>query len=334
MNKMTHPGVQDLLRMRNNPDHLNWLTVGEAVMLLSDGLRKYAENKMKELHALITTNVGGPGVQCHCKCTLGKKKPNPHGQPTTTCIWAQDLKNFHVFSRKGDIPWHQSDSSQWHDPVHGYWEIAKLFMSELGKNRTTTKDPNTTDSGPLLNLLIFCTHFKIQPATLDAVRDWRNKWAHAPDQMLSEKEKKDVFTDINCLMSHRELVGIKEVQDCNQAIKEIESADISILRSDELKIIQECKHIREYQQNHELKEKIQEAIDEIRALKTLNTSEDNSVNVIDRMGSVLLTILLFAVSSLLRSARGMLWFLMAFFMFSQVGDRSVILDYGKIVTVK
>ncbi len=135
-------------------------------------------------------------------------------------------------------------------------------------------------------------------------------------------------------MNDPELVGIKEVQDCNQAIKEIESADISILRSDELKIIQERKHIREYQQNHELKEKIQEAIDEIRALKTLNTSEDNSVNVIDRMGSVLLTILLFAVSSLLRNTRGMLWSLMAFFMFSQVGDRSVILDYGKIVTVK
>jgi hypothetical protein len=324
---MSNPGVQDLLQMRNNPDHLHWLAVGEALILLSNGLRKYAENKMKELHALITTNVGGPGVKCHCKCTPGKT-PNPHGTPTTTCIWAQQLKNFHVFPRKGDIPWHQSTSSQWHDPVHGYWEIAKLFMSNLGKNLATTKDPSTTDSSPLLNLLIFCNHFKIQPAALEAVRDWRNKWAHAPDHTLSENEKKDAFADMYCLMMDPELVGIKEVQDCHQAIKEIETADISILKNDELKIIQECRHIREYQQDHELKEKIDEAIDEIRALKK---PDYKLVHVIDKLGSVFLTILLFTVSPLLRNFPGMLWSLMALFMFSQVGDRSVIMsDYGKI----
>jgi hypothetical protein len=322
---MSNPEVQDLLRMRNNPDHHHWLAVGEALILLSDGLRKYAENKMKELHASITTNVGGPGVKCHCKYTLGKK-PNPHGSPTTTCIWAQQLKNFHVFPRKSDIPWHQSISSQWHDPVLGYWEIAKLFMSNLGKNLATTKDPSTTDSSPLLNLLIFCNHFKIQPAALEAVRDWRNKWAHAPDHMLSKSEKRDAFADMYCLMTDPELVGIKEVQDCNQTIKEIETADISILKNDELKIIQECRHIREYQQDDELKDKIDEAIGEIKALRNSN----KSVNVIDITCSVVLTLLLLASSRYLRNIPPILWSLMAFFMFSQVGDRSVMLDYGKI----
>ena len=320
---MSNPGVQDLLRMRNNPDHLHWLAVGEALILLSDGLRKHAENKMKELHALITTNVGGPGVKCHCKCTPGKK-PNPHGTPTTTCIWAQQLKNFHVFPRKGDIPWHQSTSSQWHDPVHGYWEIAKLFMSNLGKNLATTKDPSTTDSGPLLNLLIFCNRFKIQPAALEAIRDWRNKWAHAPDHTLSENEKKDAFADMYCLMTDPELVGIKEVQDCNKAIKEIEKVDLSILKNDELKIIQECRRIREYQHDHQQKQTIEEAID--RAVRKSN----KLVHIVDKLGSVFLTILLFTVSPLLRNFPVMLWSLMAFFMFSQVGDRSVISDYGKI----
>ena len=165
--------VKNLWKKRNDPGYLNWLAVRQALMFLSEGLRKYAVCKMKELHSLITVNVGGPGVKCTCKYTPGKKR-NPHGG-TTSCIWAQELKKFHIFSRKSDIPWHQSISSQWDDPVHGYWEIAKLFMSDLGKNWTTTKDPWTTDVGPLLNLLIFCNHFKIQHGSLKAVKEWRNK---------------------------------------------------------------------------------------------------------------------------------------------------------------
>jgi hypothetical protein len=94
---MSNPVAQDLFQIRNNPDHINWLAFGDALLLLSNGLRKYAEKKMKELHALIITNVGGPGIKCHCKCTVGKKS-NPHGRSTTTCLWAQQLKNYHVFS--------------------------------------------------------------------------------------------------------------------------------------------------------------------------------------------------------------------------------------------
>ena len=74
-------GVNDLLQRRNDPDYLNWLAVADALMFLSDGLRPYAESKMKELHALITTNVGGPGVRCPCswKENGKKSKSNPHG---------------------------------------------------------------------------------------------------------------------------------------------------------------------------------------------------------------------------------------------------------------
>ncbi|CAB3997984.1 Ankyrin repeat domain-containing 50 [Paramuricea clavata] len=48
----------------------------------------------------------------------------------------------------------------------------------------------------------------------------------------------------------------------------------------------------------------------------------------DKIGAVFITILLFAVSSFSRNIPGLLWFLISFLMFSQVGDRSVILDYG------
>ncbi|XP_028398439.1 uncharacterized protein LOC114522033 isoform X2 [Dendronephthya gigantea] len=262
---MCSPSVKDLSRMRNNPDFLNWMAVGEALVVLSNGLRKHAEKKMKEFHALITKRVGGPGVKCHCKYSLGKK-PNPHGQLTTSCIWARMLKTFHVFPRKGDIPWHQSHGSKWDDPVHGYWEIAKLFMSDLGKNQATTKDPSTTDSGPLLTLFIFCNYFKIQQSPLGAVKDWRNKWAHAPDHTLSDKEKKDAFADIDWLITDPELACVKEIEDCREAIKKIESTDILILPSEELKISQECRHIQECH-SQELKKEIEVAKNKIEEAK-------------------------------------------------------------------
>ena len=319
LNKMSS-GVEDLLRRRNDPGYLNWLAVRHALMFLSDGLRKYAEDKMREFHALITTNIGGPGVKCTCKCIPGKK-PNPHGR-TTTCIWAQELKKYHIFSRKGDIPWHQSISSHWHDPVHGYWEIAKLFMSDLGKNWATTKDLSTTDDAPLLNLLIFCNHFKIQKVSLQAVKDWRNKWAHASDLTLSDIDKHDAFKDIECLMNDPELVGIKEVQDYRSSIKKVETADISVLEDNELKIIQEFRLIQECKKSHEMKEKLEAPEEEIRVDKI-------AVKVVNKMGSVFLAILLFTISPLLRKVPGMLMFL-ALFMFSQVGDRSVISEHGRI----
>ena len=327
--------VQDLLRRRNDPGYHNWLAVRQALMFLSEGLQKYAECKMKELHSLITIKVGG--VKCTCIYTPGKK-PNPH-EGTTTCIWAQELKKFHS---KKSMPWHQSISSQWDDPVHGYWEIAKLFMSNLGKNLAATKDPSTTDVGPLLNLLIFCKHFNIQDASLEAVRDWRNKWAHASNLTITDIDKQDAFKDIYHLMNDPELVGIKEVQDCRPSIKKVETADISVLEEKELQIIQEFRLIEEYKQSHEIKEELESLEDEIRILKEekklnvaqdkVSLKEDKRLNVaLDKMSLfVLVMISLFARFHVLRKFHWMVWSLMASFTFFQVGDRSVISDYGKM----
>ena len=317
--------VNDLLRRRNDPGYLNWLAVGDALMLLSDGLQSYAGNKMKELHALITTNVGGPAVKCTCSCTPGKKlRSNPHLR-TTPCIWAQELKNFHNFSNKNDIPWHQSVSSQWHDPVQGYWEIAKLFMCDLGKNWATVKDPKTTDVGPLLNLLRFCKYFKIQHSTLDVVKDWRNKCAHAPGRTLSDIDKQNAFKDIERLLNDPELAGIKEVQDCCRACKRVEMADISILQNDELKIIQEFSRKKDIKAQAEIRE-VAEKIDNME--NDVNKLIKGVEKVVKDVVSVFL-VFLFTVSLIVNKIPSMLWSLMAFHMFFQVGERSLIIDYGK-----
>ncbi|CAB4023284.1 Hypothetical predicted protein [Paramuricea clavata] len=255
---------QHLLQMKIG--HRNWLAVGQALVPLCLGLRKYAEREMKKLHALITTNVGG--VKCYCTCTYGKKpKPrgpaHPHGRPRTRCIWARELKNHHVFPQKEEISWHQSVGSRWDDPVHGYWEIAKLFMSDLGGNWATTTDPATTDFGSLLSLLMFCNHFKIRQSRLEAVKYWKYTWIRTRSQTFTDKEKKDAFTDIDNLMTDRQLESIKEVQDCRQSIKEIEKEE------KDLKISwnQQLKEAREEIKIKETKDEIKVAEGEVKETK-------------------------------------------------------------------
>ena len=71
----------ELLERCNEKCYRNWHAVGDALMFLGDGLRAYAEEKMKELHALITTSVGGPTFIC--TCATGTKL-NPH-KGRTSC---------------------------------------------------------------------------------------------------------------------------------------------------------------------------------------------------------------------------------------------------------
>ena len=312
-------GAQDLLEIRNDSEYRNWHAVGDALMLLSDGLRQYAEKKMIDFHALLMTNVGG--VKCSCKCTLGIK-PNPHGR-ATTCIWAQELKKHHVFKKKADIPWHQSDSSKWHDPVVGYWEIAKLFMSGIGSDPAKVTDPNSTDVGPLLNLFRFCNHFNFQAPLLKAVTERRNQWAHAPKRRLSDGDKNAAFQDIKLLMNDPELLISKEVQDCKPTINKVEAADVLILEENQLRLMEEYRRIKECE-NLQMKERLDAANVEIQERKYVNSLLSKS--------SVILSLLLLVMSLPVRTVPSLLkWCLVpVFFIFSQVGDKSgMVSDEGK-----
>ena len=310
-----------MLKIRNDSEYRNWHAVGDALMFLSDGLKKYAENKMKELHAVITTTVGGPAVKCSCKCTPGTKL-NPHG---TVCNWAKELKKFHVFKKKADIPWHQSDSSKWNDPVSGYWEIAKLFMSDLGSDAAKVTDANSTDVGPLLNLIRFCKHFKVQKHLLKAVTDRRNQWAHAPNNKLSDGDKKAAFQDIRLLINDPELLTSKEVQDCKPTINKLEVAEVSILEENELRLIEEFRRIKECE-NLQMKEKLDAAKKEIKFLRRI-------VNSLVSLVTVILTLLLFVMSIPWRKIPSFVqWCFAVFFIFSYVGDKSgIVSDDGKMI---
>ena len=192
-------------------EYQNWLVVGHALSLMLDGLRPYIEREIKAFHQALLANLA---TVPPCTCP----KPTKH-----TCAWAAQLVRCHRGGKPSSPKWHQSDSSAWTGPHRGEWEVAKLFMSDLGTSKTTVVDANTTDCTGLINRISWCVHFPIQRKVIEAVRKTRNtKWGHAPRQELTDSERTDALTAIQDLLQDPEL---NADDDAKTALKEITSME-------------------------------------------------------------------------------------------------------------
>ena len=177
-------------------EYQNWLAVGHALSLMCDGLRPYIEREMKAFHRALLANLASLPP---CTC------PRP---PKHTCAWAVQIARCHRGGKPNSPKWHQSDSSKWTDPNQGYWEVAKLFMSDLGPSKATVLGASDTDCTGLTNLIFWCICFRIQVHLVDAVRETRNtKWGHAARQELTDAEKANALTTIRNLLQDPELVA-------------------------------------------------------------------------------------------------------------------------------
>ena len=328
----------DLFKKRNNPEYLNWLAVGEALITLCGGLQQYAEREMKDFHASLINKLGG--VKCNCSYTLGMK-PNPHSDPTrSNCMWAKEIGNFHIINNKKRLPWHQSDSSKWHDPVDGYWEVAKIFIPDLGSNCSDVKDPSSTDLTGILNLMNSCKHFNVQQHLLKSVRGWRNKWAHASKSQLSEPDKQSAFKEIDNLING--LKPCREVQECRSTIEKVRLADISIMQENELRILEELRCLKDCEirsKTVEMRQKRKQFDKESKMLKEIIKSIKENIKVQAPVNhpqkkhdnipaAILLTLHQSLIRPLLKRSSRLLFFLLIVFFVSQVGD-DVELDEGK-----
>ena len=313
--------LQQLTELRNDPQYLNFIAVGEMLRLFSDGLRHYAELKAKELQDFLLKNLVG---RCNCLCTAGVK-PCRH-----TCTWSKNLEKLHVnygSKKKSYVRFYQSDHTVWHDPVNGFWEIAKVFMHDLGLNWRDVKDPGTTDLSGLLNFLIFCKNSKVDPKLLTSVRDLRNNWAHTKNYKFSSSEKQDAFTKINNLMNDFELLSCKEVQDYRQRIIEIKSADTSIVLERDLEVLKELTRQQEFIREEEL----------MSIIKLILTSKNHTqhdyisaypIGIV----SAILWILFFPVKVLKECCRWKMlpYLIMVMLLLSHVSDESVFVsEFGK-----
>ena len=194
-------------------EYQNWLAVGHALSLMLDGLRPYIEREMKAFHQALLANLASV-LPCTCP------RPTKHA-----CAWAAQLVRCHRGGKPNSPKWHQSDPTAWTDPHGGYWEVAKLFMSDLGTGKAAVIDASTTDCTGLTNLLFWCVHFRVQVHLIEAVRETRNtKWGHAPRQELADAEKADALTAIRDLLQDPQLVADNDAKAALAEINLMEKA--------------------------------------------------------------------------------------------------------------
>ena len=127
------------------------------------------------------------------------------------------------------------------DPVVGPWEIAKLFLPELG-GHADIKSANDMDINGILNLMYWCKHFTIPQPLIKDVRDVRNgKCVHVPKLELSDADKSAAFDAIENLLKVPQLAAD---EDAKKALGEVISLkSIKDLHSREAQILADLKEV-------------------------------------------------------------------------------------------
>ena len=219
----SHSASTDWQSKMLKKEYHNWLSVGDALLLMSDGLRPYIEDEMKIFHQRLLANLASAPP---CVCL----NPTKH---KITCTWSNYLIGYH---RARKPKWHQSDPTKWSDINCGHWEIAKLFMADLGASKAAVVDASTTDCTGLLNLIYWCDHFQVQTDLINDVREARNiKWGHAPRQEVTDAQKSSAINAIRNLLQDPKLVADANVQ---KALHEITCMEKELgVRSVERKVL-------------------------------------------------------------------------------------------------
>ena len=237
-----HSASPDWQSKKLKKEYQNWLSVGHALSLMLDGLRPYIEKEMKIFHQRLLKNLSS-APPCACPNSWNHKK---------TCAWSKYLIGCH---RDEKPNWRLSDRTKWSDINCGYWEIAKLFMSNLGASKAAVVDANTTDCTGLMNLIFSCHHFQVQRLLISAVQETRNtKWAHDPRQELTDAQKSSALNAIRNLLQDPELIADAHAQ---KSLHEIISMEKELdIKSVERKVLADCQ-LAVYDQLGNMEEEMQ-----------------------------------------------------------------------------
>ena len=199
----------------NKKEHKNWVMVGCALNITKNGIAQLIQQKMEAWHQSIKSN---PPLRALPPCTCARHNPK-----CAICSkWETELEYLHK-SPRPKICWDNSDRQQWRS-VTGAWEIAKVFMPNLGTRRGDITDANTTDIGGLLNLLEWCPFIDppVNGAVLRSVRDeGRNRWAHSPKQELNDADVKTIFGHLNGLLNDQAFRADKAAQESSRNLQDL-----------------------------------------------------------------------------------------------------------------
>ncbi|XP_068688236.1 uncharacterized protein [Montipora foliosa] len=217
------------------PEYRNWLALGHALTTeLRHGLQSFIKRETETFYKNVTTSLAH-AAPCTCGF-VAKRRPNQY-HDMITCDWAKILRAYHD---KFQPNWKQSDSSKWLDPALGPWEIAKLYLPDLGGHAVTSAED--MDITTMLNLIFWCTHFAVPRHLVKDVREIRNKkWAHVTSLELSDADKKIAFDAIENLLRDPNLAHEPDAQNALKEIVKLKS--VSDLHSMEAKVLADFKEI-------------------------------------------------------------------------------------------
>ena len=211
------------------PEYRNWLALGHALTTeLCHGLRPFVKRQTETFYNNVTATLAH-FAPCSC-LFVSKRRPNQN-HDMTICNWAKILQAHHESSKPN---WKQSDSSKWIDPILGPWEIAKLYLPDLGGHAVASVED--LDITNLLNLMYWCTHFSVLQHLIKDVREVRNKkWVHVTSLELSDADKQIAFDSIENLLKDP---NFAHEPDAQKALKEIvKLKSVSDLHSMEAKVL-------------------------------------------------------------------------------------------------
>ena len=215
----------------------NWLSLGRALTsVLCQGLRPFIKQEVENFYKNVTAAPALAVGPCTCVFDPGRKKNQYHDM--ANCAWAKTLQMVHLGNRPN---WKQSDPTKWLDPHIGPWEIAKLFLPDIGAH-TVMESVEDMEVTGILNLMFWCNHFNVQRPLIKDVRDIRNtKWVHVPKLELSKAEKMAAFATIEKLLQDPELAGDPGAQRALQGILALKSSpDVNIFKAEVLSYYEEA----------------------------------------------------------------------------------------------
>ncbi|XP_072035281.1 uncharacterized protein [Amphiura filiformis] len=195
----------------NDPEYQNWLKCGQALLLLVDSLRQFAEDTISTYHGDLKQEFGHLGI-CQQLC---KPKKNPPDTCAICCPWKKKLLGNH--STK-EVHWTNVDPKSW---PRERWEVAKIYMAR-GQKPNVPITADDLDSTHMLNLLKNCKEFhKYVPKKLpDKVLQKRNKIMHSSNMKLSNNDLKDIFDLF--LQFLQDKMKLHELAETKQAVQQIQ----------------------------------------------------------------------------------------------------------------
>ena len=139
--------------------YLNWIKLGQALILVGDGLRPFCERVIREFHDSLKENLGDKQctAKCHAKDIKVRRSDGTKARWYINCpdgICNKWLDGIYAGLCGHPYSWNNTKVEMWPKQP---WQLAKIFMGP--QQQSSSYNPDETDVLGLLQLIKNCKLF-------------------------------------------------------------------------------------------------------------------------------------------------------------------------------